>query len=329
MSAEHLRAHPLDAAAVLAEPVVDVGGVAMRLSASDRPRATAVAALFRHALPSSAVPECVVRFTTDQFAVPSTAPATLLDGLELWRPEPGELVLRSTNGLIARVSENEIAVAGDAPALAREFRYVAMIALTHVLASRGRHVLHGGAVVCDDRALLVLGGSGTGKSTLVLAALRSGWSALTDDLVAVQRRDGTVVALGLPRPISVPRDVVVDEFAQGVAVPEDARDRIELPAATLTTSSHAVAGVIVVSRGGHVMASLEPVAAHAALRLILGASASLADPQLLRDVFAIAAAIARLPAWSLQHGSDPSSRLDEASLRLADIRALLGATAVP
>jgi hypothetical protein len=326
VTTEH-RALPLDAAAVLAEPVVDVGGVAMRLTASDSVRAGAVAALFRHALPASGAPECLVRFTSDEFECPTDVPVTLLDGLELWRPDAGELTLRSANGLSARVSAHEIAVAGDAPSLAREFRYVAMIALTHVLASRGRHVLHGGAVVCDDRALLVLGGSGTGKSTLVLGALRSGWTALTDDLVAVHRGSDTVLAVGLPRPISVPRDVVFDEFAEGAEVPDDARNRVELPGATLTLSSHPIGGVILVSRGDAAEARVEPVAAHDALRAILGASTSIANPQLVREVFSIAAAVARLPAWSLQHGSDPSSRLHQASLRLEDIRARLGAAA--
>lgn len=323
MSPDRTTHQPLDAARVLTEPVVEVVGIAVRLTASDRVRADAVAALFRHASPASSRPQCVVRFTERDLAVPDTAPTTLLQDLELWRPEPGHLLLRSAGGLTARVTPHDIEVAGDAPSLAREFRYVCLIALTHLLAHHDRHVLHGGAVVCDGRALLVLGSSGTGKSTLVFGALRSGWPALADDLVAVHRRNGIVHAAGLPRPISVPRDVLVDDVAGGPSVPGDLRNRVELPGATLTKSSHPVGGVILISRGDDSEAAIEPVAAHDALRAVLSASTSLADPALLRDVFAIGAALARMPAWSLRHGSDPESRLEQVGRRLEDIRRLL------
>jgi hypothetical protein len=306
--------------------VVDVAGVPMRLCASDDRRAAAVAALFRHAVPVTAEPECVVRFSDASPAVPNSDPDTIFQGLDLWRSSAGELVLRSQGGLTARVTRDAIDVGGDAPTLAREFRYVATIGLTHALAYRDRHLFHGGAVVCDERALLVLGGSGKGKSTLVLGALQSGWRALTDDLVAVQRREGALYAAGLPRPISVPLDVLTTEHADGLPVPDDPRARVELPASTFTSSSHPIAGVIVVARGDDRAARLDPLDAHDALRRLLSACASLADPALMREVFAVAAGLARLPAWTLQHGSDPACRVEEARLRLDEIRSQVAAS---
>jgi hypothetical protein len=305
--------------------VVDVAGVAMRLCASDDQRAAAITALFRHAVPVAVKPQCVVRFTDETVAVPDSEPVTVVQGLDLWRPAAGELVLRSARGLTARVTRDSVDVGGDAPTLAREFRYVAMIGLTHALAYHDRHLLHGGAVVCDERALLVLGGSGHGKSTLVLGALQSGWLALTDDLVAVQRRNGVAYAAGLPRPISVPLDVLTAEHADGPTVPDDPRERVELPATTFTRSSHPIAGVIVVARGDDRAARLDPLDSHDALRRLLSACSSLADPALMREVFTVAAGLARLPSWTLHHGSDPACRVDEARLRLEEIRLQLAA----
>src|SRR4051812_42836617 len=152
----------LDAAAVRAEPVVDVAGVAVRLSAPDHTRAAAIAAMFRQARPASSAAQLAVRFTADAIEVPSVAPTTTPGGLQLWRPGGDQLVLRSPSGLTARASADEIQVGGTVPALAREFRYLAVFALTHALAQHGRHLLHAAAVVCDERALLVLGDSGAG-----------------------------------------------------------------------------------------------------------------------------------------------------------------------
>jgi len=320
MSPETKRRGPLEASDVLAGPVVEVAGVAIRLAASDRHRAEAVAALFRHASPSPSRPRCALRFTDGGVAVPAAEPATTIDDVELWRPEPGDLRLRSAEGLTARISADEIVIAGYAPSLARVFRYVCVIALTHLLAQHGRHVLHGGAVVADSRALLVLGKAGAGKSTLVYGALRLGWPVLTDDLVALHRRDGLVHAAGLPRPVSVPRDVLAAEVPGGRPVPEDLRNRTELPCPTLAESVHPVAGVIVTSRGGESEAAIEPLGGHETLQAVLRASASLADPAILPEVFAIAGAVARMPAWSLRHGSDPAFGLDDAGRQLEVVR---------
>ena len=55
------------------------------------------------------------------------------------------------------------------------------------------YVLHAAAVAWNDRALLLLGESGAGKTTLSLALARSGMSLLGDDLVIVQSTSDCVV----------------------------------------------------------------------------------------------------------------------------------------
>ena len=315
----------LEATDVLAAAVVEVAGVPIRVTASDPHRSEAVASLFRDATRTAARPRCTLRFADGVLAVPSGEPATIIADVELWRPEPGHLWLRCAEGLTARSSADDIVIAGDATALARVFRYVCLIALTHLLAQRGRHMLHGGAVVADGRALLVLGNTGTGKSTLVFGALGLGWPVLADDVVALHRRDGLVHATGLPRPISVPLDVLVDDVAGGRPVPQDVRKRMELPGGTLAKGVHPIAGVLVTSHGSQADAAIQPLDGHETLRLVLRASTSLADPALLPEVFAIAGALARLPAWSYQHGSDAALRLDQARRWLEEIRRRLGA----
>lgn len=49
----------------------------------------------------------------------------------------------------------------------------------------GGAVLHSGCVIYDDRAYLVLGRSGAGKSTFSRLAFEAGWEVLSDDLNAV------------------------------------------------------------------------------------------------------------------------------------------------
>ena len=70
-----------------------------------------------------------------------------------------------------------------------------------------------------------------------------------------------------------------------VAVPDDPRERVELPATTFTSSSHPIAGLIVVARGDEAGARLHPIDGHDALRAVLRSSPSLADPALMREVF--------------------------------------------
>lgn len=54
-----------------------------------------------------------------------------------------------------------------------------------ILIQRGILVLHGNALVKDGKAIICLGHSGFGKSTLAYALIEEGWKMLSDDLVAL------------------------------------------------------------------------------------------------------------------------------------------------
>lgn len=58
--------------------------------------------------------------------------------------------------------------------------------LPRVLAHEGNLVVHAGACRCDDRAFIVMGESGRGKSTLVASLDRAGFPLLGDDALVVQ-----------------------------------------------------------------------------------------------------------------------------------------------
>jgi hypothetical protein len=61
-----------------------------------------------------------------------------------------------------------------------------------VLNLRGTPCLHASAVVIDGRAVAFLGHSGAGKSTTAAAFVRRGFAALTDDVLALERKLGAL-----------------------------------------------------------------------------------------------------------------------------------------
>jgi hypothetical protein len=70
---------------------------------------------------------------------------------------------------------------------------------------RGHEPLHASAVVAAGRALLLLGRSGTGKSSVALEAVARGATFLTDDVTALEPVDGEVVAHAGPALTSLSR----------------------------------------------------------------------------------------------------------------------------
>lgn len=69
--------------------------------------------------------------------------------------------------------------------------------LPRLITARGALTLHAAAVATDRKAVLLLGGSGAGKSTTTAAlAAMPGWHVLSDDLSMLWERDPPVVAPG-------------------------------------------------------------------------------------------------------------------------------------
>lgn len=66
--------------------------------------------------------------------------------------------------------------------------------LPFAAALQGLEVLHAGAVVLDGGAIAISGPSGAGKTSLALALVRRGAQLLADDVVAVERAGGELLA---------------------------------------------------------------------------------------------------------------------------------------
>jgi len=103
--------------------------------------------------------------------------------------------------------------------------------LTLYLVTRcDRQPFHAAAITREGRALLLVGRSGSGKSTLAYAALRSGWTVLSDDAIYVQT--GPVRRVwARPARLHLPLDVV-DRFTELAARPlvhrENGRTKLSL-----------------------------------------------------------------------------------------------------
>jgi hypothetical protein len=73
-------------------------------------------------------------------------------------------------------------------------------ALSFALVKRGHEPLHATSVVVDGRAVVFLGNSGFGKSSLAACFLRAGHQLLTDDLLMLRESpDGYIAYPGPPR----------------------------------------------------------------------------------------------------------------------------------
>jgi hypothetical protein len=67
-------------------------------------------------------------------------------------------------------------------------------ALPFAAVLQGLEVLHASAVAIDGKAVVLCGDSGSGKTSLALALCRDGAAFLTDDVLAVERVEGELIA---------------------------------------------------------------------------------------------------------------------------------------
>ena len=113
--------------------------------------------------------------------------------------------------------------------------------------------LHAGAVACGDDGVVLLGSSGSGKSTLTAYLVRSGWTYLTDEMLALE--PDPLRLRPYPRPLTLKKGswALFPEIPEVKAAAEvaDARPltRLELPPSELgaTVADSQVAIALLVS----------------------------------------------------------------------------------
>jgi len=174
--------------------------------------------------------------------------------------------------------------------------------LLFVATRRGRVPVHAAGIVIGGSAIVLAGPSGSGKSSLALAAMTRGLAVLSDDTIHVEPGPGMRV-WGFPRPIHVfPADAP--------AGAHDLRHRGgKLKHAIVPTGKSVLhadrAALVVLDRGDAL--SLEPIASAEAI-----AALSRLDPgfDLLRaESMAAIAALAAAGAWRLRLTRDPDAAI--------------------
>jgi hypothetical protein len=304
------RMERLNSRAFASGCTVDLAGLAVRVELGNDRRGDAFEELLGTLEPSDAEPEVEVTWIDTAASVPDRPSEYPHAGLDSW--QEGSLAIYRHAGVTAVTEDNSIQLGGDEESLLLPFRYVFEPALTHVLARTGRFMLHSGSVARDGQALLLIGDSGQGKSTLCWAAAQHGWSLLSDDHTIVRpAATGGYELIGLPKPLAVPEEVLEEEI--GVLVERFGRRRRQLPATMLGRGWYPLAATIRPRHGDTPEGALEPCSAGELLDLLIGSYAALGDADLLRRFFPHAASLTRGQTWDLYHGSDPSTRLSVAA----------------
>jgi hypothetical protein len=254
---------------------------------------------------------------------------------------------RGATGVAARRVGNDIHVGGppDGPPasepasapdpafdLATAFRRTVQHVLADALAEHGRHALHAASIRLGDAVVVALGGTGAGKSTLAYAASQRGWSVLTDDLTFIATDDDRLLAWGLQKPLNIPRnllggDELIGAGRDGRVIPNDARDRVQVPLELDQRDGGHVAAVVLIEHAvgaGH-LHQIEP--GPSLLMRLLPSFPLAEDRQRMRELFPCAAALSRMPAWTLSHDVDPTRRLGVAGTFLDRITETLALAA--
>jgi hypothetical protein len=282
-----------------------------------------------------------LRFERRPPALPDRPPDLTYTGIDVWLGGDGA-ACRSATGVAARRVGSDIHVGGPPddqstsntppdPAfdLATAFRRSVQHVLVDALAEHGRHALHAAAIRSGDVVVVALGDTGAGKSTLAYAASQRGWSVLTDDLTFVTIDDGRLLAWGLPKPLNIPRDLLDDDQIgadrSGRAIPNDARNRVQVPLELDQRNGGHIAAVVLIEHAtgsGHLQ-QIEP--GPSLLKSLLPSFPLAPDRHRMRELFPSAAALSRMPAWTLSHDLDPTRRLDVAGTLLDHITETLAA----
>jgi hypothetical protein len=289
---------------------VSIAGISVSVAADDDDRWGPVDALFGHCEPTDQAPMIWVRHTTTPVDVPAR-PANLVEAdVEYWLDDAG-VATRTRFGTIGRRIGDVVEVGGPlGPDPTRAFRAATQLALIDALSRHGRYVVHAATVVRDDRATMVFGDSGSGKSTFAFGAQQAGWDLVADDLSVLVRDAARIVVSGFPKPINVPADVLDRPPADARQIPGDERGRwVVPPSAATARGPFAVETVVHVGHAAGALAttSLAPSAGN--VRELLAAHPLSVMPHAMRDFFPMAAQLSRVATYRFLHADDSSVRL--------------------
>ena len=265
-------------------------------------------------MPTAAPPRCrsdlPVVFAARALPRPSREPDVVGDDVVVW--SDGETVLAEhASGVRGRADAIRAEIGGEQSRVDLGFAFHRLfpILVTHLLGWRSRFVLHAGALVRDGSARLVLGGSGTGKSTS-----RPGRRAgRLDD---ARRRPVRTARIGRRDPGRRHRRPhgrsCRPRPGAGAPRPSPARRRARAGSEIDVEPGpgwHVVQGVVLTGHGSTPAGDLQEVGQATVWAMLLASFLASGSAPLLRRYFPLAGRLSRLPASRLSHSSDPAIRL--------------------
>lgn len=208
-------------------------------------------------------------------------------------------------------------------------RQLFSVGLTWTLGHHDRTTLHGALVSRCAQSIVILGGTGQGKSTAAVAAAGAGadWAVHSDDLTIVSNgADGVRHAWGIPKPLTIEPGPAMESLAgidpditaSAEPLASDARGRAILPTtALLHTATQPIAVVLVGHDDG--TGKLEELSGGLARQALVRAHGLADDPVALRRSFSTLVALSSLPTFALGHAADPARRVAAARNMLDDV----------
>lgn len=306
------------ARAIVSGRIVDIGGLPVLLQATDLRRAHAAAGLLCD-LPSHPGPALLkLRFSAERPELPRRAPEQSDGDFRVWR-SGGGLELGYGKGMGGSVVSDSAEIGGHDLDLRRAFRQIFPLVVSHLLAPFGRFVIHAAGIEVAGSGVVVVGGSGSGKSSVLVAAAQEGWTALSDDLVVVRAGAAGCEILGIRRAVAGPPEVVdlTDPRTQPIA--NDPRGRWVVPVDRWSGGWHPAGAVLMTAHARARCSTLHPRSGTDLFPPVIESFLALGGSDHLRPWFPIAATLSRLPGWELRHGRDPAQRLVAARRLLAAV----------
>jgi hypothetical protein len=201
----------------------------------------------------------------------------------------------------------------DSPEAEDVFDDLLQFGIATAMARPDRLMIHGAVVARDGDALVVVGPSGQGKSTLAAAALLGGWELLGDDLAVVHPEAPLIQ--GVQRAPMVPAEIAERHRVTGT-LETGPRRRVRLPVSVLQSAPRRLIGVVTIEHGDD--GGMEPLLG-ADLRTLDDALAVPPFRAVIRRQLAAAAALVALPTVLLSHARDPGIRVERAQASLDDV----------
>jgi hypothetical protein len=290
-----------------------VAEVRVRLEAVDDAALGDLVGALPGAVPTEGSAQLILRSQPGGVPIPRRAPDRVVEHIRYWQEE-GRTVIATGPGRSAAVTSGR-AVLDPGDGGEQGVRTLLMPVLALLLAELSACVLHAAGLVGETGGVLVVGGSGQGKSTLVAAALSQRRRILSDDLLVLRLVDGCLTATGIPQAIALPGDQA-HHRAVGAAIDGDPRGRHAPAASPPTVDTIPIVAVVRVEHSELDDGHLTTAGPAEVLRWVLSSTLEGLSPGTARLAFPYAAAAARLPAWRLGHAADPQLRLPAAARRL-------------